>query len=95
MAMSAVGPRTLLTGQHDCSFYSGPLPHRHVRVEELANRKGVTMAQIATAWCLAKEGVTAPIVGTTKLDNLKEILGVSSSVFSCRVSLILVRRARP
>lgn len=33
------------------------------------------MAQIALAWSLAKEGVTAPIVGTTKLDNLKEIIG--------------------
>ncbi|KIP06726.1 hypothetical protein PHLGIDRAFT_30343 [Phlebiopsis gigantea 11061_1 CR5-6] len=44
------------------------------RVEELAKRKGVTMAQIATAWCLAKDSVTAPIVGTTKLENLTEII---------------------
>ena len=44
-------------------------------VEELAKKKNLTMAQVATAWCLAKEGVTAPIVGTTKLENLKEIIG--------------------
>lgn len=44
------------------------------RVEELANKKGATMAQIALAWELAKEGVTAPIVGTTNLQNLKEII---------------------
>ncbi|KAI0365118.1 aldo/keto reductase [Pilatotrama ljubarskyi] len=44
------------------------------RVEELANKKGVSMAQIAIAWILAKDGVTAPIVGTTSLDNLKDIL---------------------
>ncbi|KAI0355225.1 aryl-alcohol dehydrogenase [Trametes cingulata] len=44
------------------------------RVEELANKKGVSMAQIAIAWILAKDGVTAPIVGTTSLENLKDIL---------------------
>ena len=45
------------------------------RVEELAKKKNLTMAQISLAWCLAKDGVTAPIVGTTNLDNLKEIVG--------------------
>ena len=33
------------------------------------------MGQIALAWSLAKEGVTAPIIGTTKLENLKEAIG--------------------
>ncbi len=33
------------------------------------------MAQIATAWILAKPGVTAPIIGTTSLKNLEDILG--------------------
>ncbi|TBU29250.1 aryl-alcohol dehydrogenase [Dichomitus squalens] len=45
------------------------------RVEELSKKKGVSMAQIAIAWVLAKPGVTAPIVGTTSLDNLADILG--------------------
>ncbi|KAH7884737.1 aryl-alcohol dehydrogenase [Phlebopus sp. FC_14] len=44
------------------------------RVEELAKRKGVSMAQVAIAWILTKDGVTAPIVGTTSLDNLKDII---------------------
>ncbi|KAI9062620.1 aryl-alcohol dehydrogenase [Trametes sanguinea] len=44
------------------------------RVEELAQKKGVTMAQISIAWILSKEGVSAPIVGTTSLDNLKDII---------------------
>ena len=35
------------------------------------------MAQISAAWILAKPGVTAPIVGTTSLKNLEEILGAS------------------
>ena len=42
-------------------------------VEELAKKKGVSMAQIAIAWSLKR--VTAPIVGTTKLQNLKEMIG--------------------
>ena len=45
------------------------------RVEELATNKGVTMAQIGLAWSLGSEHVTAPIVGTTKLENLKELIG--------------------
>ncbi|KAI0648545.1 aryl-alcohol dehydrogenase [Trametes meyenii] len=44
------------------------------RVEEIAKKKGVSMAQISIAWILSKEGVTAPIVGTTSLDNLKDII---------------------
>lgn len=42
-------------------------------VEELAKKKGVKMAQIAVAWSLKR--VTAPIVGTTKIQNLKEVIG--------------------
>ena len=44
-------------------------------VEEIAKKKGVSMAQIALAWCMAKPGVSAPIVGTTSLDKLKDLLG--------------------
>ncbi|CAL1707761.1 unnamed protein product [Somion occarium] len=44
------------------------------RVEELAKKKGVTMAQIGTAWILAKDGVTAPIVGSTNLKNLEDLV---------------------
>jgi aryl-alcohol dehydrogenase-like predicted oxidoreductase len=44
------------------------------RTEELAKKKGVSMAQIALAWTLHKDGVAAPIVGTTSLDNLKDLI---------------------
>jgi len=44
------------------------------RVEEVAKKKGISMAQVAVAWCLSKEGVTAPIVGTTSMANLKDII---------------------
>ncbi|KAG8781888.1 hypothetical protein FRC12_021422 [Ceratobasidium sp. 428] len=42
------------------------------RVEEVAKKHGATMAQIATAWSLTK--VTAPIVGSTKLKNIEELV---------------------
>lgn len=33
------------------------------------------MAQISLAWIMAKPGVSAPIIGTTNLSNLEDILG--------------------
>src|SRR3954447_14910657 len=42
------------------------------RVVELAARRGVKPAQIALAWVLAKPGVTAPIIGASKLPHLDE-----------------------
>lgn len=45
------------------------------RVEEIAKKKGHSMAQIACAWVLAKDPVAAPIVGTTNLKNLQELAG--------------------
>jgi len=44
------------------------------RVEEISKKKGCSMAQIALAWILAKEGVTAPVVGTTSLEKLDELI---------------------
>ena len=40
-------------------------------VEAVANEKGVTPAQIALAWLLHK-GVTAPIVGATKVEHVED-----------------------
>ena len=59
---------------HACSLL-------RVRIEELAKKKGVSMAQVATAWVLSKPGVSAPIVGTTNLEHLKDIL--STFLESC------------
>jgi aryl-alcohol dehydrogenase-like predicted oxidoreductase len=44
------------------------------RVEKLAKKKGITMAQVALAWILTKDGVSAPIVGTTSLEKLKDLI---------------------
>ncbi|KAJ6624048.1 NADP-dependent oxidoreductase domain-containing protein [Mycena sp. CBHHK59/15] len=45
------------------------------RVEEIAKKRGISMAQVAVAWSMGKEGVSAPIVGTTSLANLADIIG--------------------
>jgi aryl-alcohol dehydrogenase-like predicted oxidoreductase len=42
------------------------------RVQQLSEDKGVTMAQIALAWLLHKDAVTAPIVGTTSIEHLED-----------------------
>jgi aryl-alcohol dehydrogenase (NADP+) len=42
------------------------------RVVSLAGRLGVKPAQVALAWLLSRPGVTAPIVGASKLSQLEE-----------------------
>ena len=42
------------------------------RVVELAKRRGVAPAQIALAWILHRPGVTAPIIGASKLEQLEQ-----------------------
>ncbi|KAJ7707472.1 NADP-dependent oxidoreductase domain-containing protein [Mycena rosella] len=44
------------------------------RVDEIAKKRGITMAQVSVAWVLSKDAVSAPIVGTTSLANLADIL---------------------
>jgi len=39
-------------------------------VERIADARGVSMAEVGLAWLLARPGVTAPIIGATKLDQL-------------------------
>jgi aryl-alcohol dehydrogenase (NADP+) len=42
------------------------------RVRKLAKRRGVAPAQIALAWILHKTGVTAPIIGASKMEQLDQ-----------------------
>ncbi len=44
------------------------------RAAEVAAGRGVPAAQVALAWLLHKPGVTAPIVGATKLSHLEDAL---------------------
>ena len=43
-------------------------------VAEVAAGRGLPPAQVALAWLLHRPGVTAPIVGATKLDHLADAL---------------------
>ncbi len=43
-------------------------------VEAVAKARGVPMAQVALAWLLAKPGVTAPIIGASKMAHLEDAL---------------------
>jgi aryl-alcohol dehydrogenase (NADP+) len=42
------------------------------RVGDVATKRGVPRAQVALAWVLAKPGVSAPIIGATKLEHLDD-----------------------
>ncbi|KAJ3565124.1 hypothetical protein NP233_g7841 [Leucocoprinus birnbaumii] len=44
------------------------------RVEEIAKKRDISMAQVSIAWMLTKDPSAAPIVGTTSLKNLQDIL---------------------
>ncbi len=42
------------------------------RVVELASQRGVAPAQIALAWLLHQPGITAPIIGASKMEHLEQ-----------------------
>jgi 1-deoxyxylulose-5-phosphate synthase len=48
------------------------------RVGEIAAERGVPAAQIALAWLLHKPGVTAPIVGATKVEHVEDALAAEA-----------------
>jgi aryl-alcohol dehydrogenase-like predicted oxidoreductase len=47
------------------------------RLGEVAAERGAPAAQLALAWLLHKPGVTAPIVGATKLEHLEDALAAA------------------
>jgi 1-deoxyxylulose-5-phosphate synthase len=47
------------------------------RLDEVAGERGVPAAQLALAWMLHKPGITAPIVGATKLEHLEDALAAA------------------
>jgi len=75
------GERTADTVRSTTDQYSRELYYSDVdftiagRVVELARARGARPAQIALAWLLAQPGVTAPIVGASKLSHLDDASG--------------------
>ena len=53
-------------------YQEGGGPAVNERVAELADEKGVKMAQIALAWLFHKPWVDTPIVGTTSVEHLED-----------------------
>jgi len=52
------------------------------RLGEVASERGVSPARVALAWLLQKPGVTAPIVGATKLAHLEDALAAEQLTLS-------------
>ncbi len=48
------------------------------RVGEVAGERGVANAQVALAWLLSRPGVTAPIVGATKVGHVEDALAAEA-----------------
>ncbi|HZP19740.1 MAG TPA: aldo/keto reductase [Bauldia sp.] len=48
------------------------------RVTEIAKKRGVSNMQVALAWILAQPGITAPIVGSSKVEHLDDLFGALS-----------------
>lgn len=46
-------------------------------VGEVAGERGVSRAQVALAWLLGRDGVTAPIVGATKAGHLDDAVAAT------------------
>ena len=65
------------------------------RVVELAKRRGVAPAQIALAWVLHKPGVTAPIVGASKMEQLEQALAAVELVLDDAEVALLEEPYRP
>jgi aryl-alcohol dehydrogenase-like predicted oxidoreductase len=57
---------------HEHPYAEGGGQEINERVQELADEKGLTMAQVSLAWLLHKDWVDAPIVGTTSLEHLED-----------------------
>jgi aryl-alcohol dehydrogenase-like predicted oxidoreductase len=66
-----------LRGETEEHLYAHPYregggPTVNERVAELADEKGVKMAQIALSWLFHKEWVDTPIVGTSSVEHLED-----------------------
>ena len=42
------------------------------RIGEVARKRGISNAQVALAWLLGRPGITAPIIGASKMAHLED-----------------------
>jgi aryl-alcohol dehydrogenase-like predicted oxidoreductase len=64
-------------------------------VADVARRRGVSAAQVACAWVLQAPGVTAPIIGATKPQHLKELIAAVDLTLSDEEVAALEKPYRP
>ena len=64
-------------------------------VAEVAEARGVAMAQVALAWLLHKPGITAPIVGASKLQHVEDALAAAALDLSDEEVALLEAPYRP
>jgi 1-deoxyxylulose-5-phosphate synthase len=64
-------------------------------LSDIARRRGVPNAQLALAWLLYQAGVTAPIVGATKIEHLDDAIGALDLKLSAEELTALQQPYRP
>jgi aryl-alcohol dehydrogenase-like predicted oxidoreductase len=65
------------------------------RVQDLAKRRGVSPAQVSLAWLLQQPGLTAPIVGASKMIHLEEAVKALDLVLSAEERRFLEEPYQP
>ena len=65
------------------------------RVVELAEKRGVKPAQIALAWLLHKPGLTAPIIGASKMTHLEQAVAAVDIALTPEEIALLEEPYRP
>ncbi len=82
LARPASEPKATARGKSDAftpQWYGASADRSIIEaVGQIAEARGVSRAQVALAWVLAREGVVAPIVGTTKMSHLDDALAAVS-----------------
>jgi len=62
------------------SFYADRVSAKGIEVGKkfvkLAAKAGLTPAQLGVLWCKEQPGVTAPLIGTRKLEHLDDLIAV-------------------
>ncbi|RMG49056.1 MAG: aldo/keto reductase [Acidobacteria bacterium] len=83
------------TDDYTRQLYDQANPEIIDRVVEVAERRGVTPAQIALAWLLHQPGITAPIIGVRTIEHLEEAVGALDIALSEEERTYLEEPYRP
>jgi aryl-alcohol dehydrogenase (NADP+) len=64
-------------------------------VASVAKKRGLSPAQIACAWVLQAPGITAPIIGATKVEQIKDLIGAADLKLTAEEIAALEKPYRP